>query len=138
MLAGKKHMSSMMYWPGPAALLRCESALMTDPNDLRRPLAELLQSIEARQTDQAASQARGLAADLEDTIPPPDPLGREYRPGPVRFSGLRHAVLREIRSAERHIADGNWGLAAKALRSALELLPEQHKYPRQSSRSMTN
>ncbi|HZU27589.1 MAG TPA: hypothetical protein VFA04_18815 [Bryobacteraceae bacterium] len=131
-------MTSTMYWTTPGVWLRSESAFMTDPNDLRRPLAELLQSIEGRQTDQAASQARALAAELADTFAPPDPLGREYRPAPVRFSGLRHAVLRDIKSAERHITEGNWSLAEKALRSALQLLPEQHKSHRPQSRSVAN
>lgn len=112
---------------------------MNDPNDLRRPLAELLQTIEAQDTDHATAQAKSLACELDQTFAPPDPLGREYRPGPVRFSGLRHAVLREIRAAERHITAGNWSQAAKALHAAIELLPAAPPRPvRQQSQSVTN
>jgi hypothetical protein len=128
-------MISTMFWP-TADFWSCEGAFMTDPNEIRRPLTELLQSIEAQDKDEAANKARLLATELDQTFAPPDPLGREYRPAPVKFSGLRHALLREVRTAERHIGDGNWPLAAKALRSALQTLPEPQRA--RESRTATN
>jgi|SRR5579884_1212174 len=112
------------------AFLRYDGGLMTDPNELRRPLADLMQAIEAQDTDQASTKIRQIIADLDTALPSPDPLGREMRPTTVRFSGLCHALLRDLRTAEPHIAQGNWPAAAKIVRETVLLLPEPHTYAR--------
>lgn len=98
---------------------------MTDPNSLRQPLQHLLQHIEARDQTQAASHAKALIEDLDKPTSMPDPRGAEHRQIPVPFSGLYQAILREVRSAERHIAAGNWEAAARSLQEAIGVLPER-------------
>jgi hypothetical protein len=121
-----------MFWPTRNALLRRELDFMNNPNELRQPLAELLQTIETGETSRAVTDVRMLAEGLAETLAPPDPLQREYRTSVVRCSGLRHAILREIRLAEKHLAGGNCAAAANALRAAIELLPEpQQTWPPQ-------
>jgi hypothetical protein len=113
-----------------AFYLRSESVFMTDPNTLRQPLTDLLQAIEAQDRERASSRTKELADDLDSSFTGADTRGMENRPAPVRFSGLCHALVRELRSAERHIASGNWGAAAKALTEAIHLLPEQQGFRR--------
>ena len=98
---------------------------MISPNGLREPLAQLLREIEAHDEPQAASRAQALIAELDNPNPPPQ--ARIGFPGdaPVRFSGLYHAILREVRLSGRHIATGDWAAAAKAVRNAIGMLPER-------------
>jgi|SRR5450755_1600096 hypothetical protein len=97
---------------------------MTGPGILRAPLNDLLREIEARNEPQATTRAKALIADLEN---PNAAQPRVGNPGdaPVRFSGLYHALLREVRAGERHIATGNWTAAASAVRNAIGVLPAQ-------------
>ena len=99
---------------------------MTDPNSLRQPLAHLLQHIEARDAAQASAHAKALIQDLDKPVSAPDPRGGDHRNVPVPFSGLSQAILREVRSADRHVSAGEWDAAARALREAIGVLPEQH------------
>ncbi len=115
-------------WYCPEARFRYDGGLMTDPNELRQPLADLLQVIEVQDREQASSQARQIASNLDNAVPGPDPLGREFRPATVKFSGLCHALLRDLRSAEKHIAVENWDSAAKVVRGAIQLLPESYTF----------
>ena len=99
---------------------------MTDPNSLRQPLAHLLQHIEAHDAEQALSHAKALIQHLDKPVSAPDPRGGDHRNVPVPFSGLSQAILREVRSAERHVRAGEWDAAARSLREAMGVLPEQH------------
>lgn len=98
---------------------------MTGPSTLRAPLNDLLREIEARNEPQATTRVKALIADLEN--PEATAQARVKNPGdaPVRFSGLYHALLREVRAGERHIATGNWTAAASAVRNAIGVLPDQ-------------
>ena len=53
--------------------------------------------------DQALSHAKALIQDLDQPVSAPDPRGGDRRNVPVPFSGLSQAILREVRSAERHV-----------------------------------
>lgn len=97
---------------------------MSDPSELRPALTDLLQATEKQDADAASCQVKKIITDLEASSAGPDPLGREYRPATARFSGLYHALLRELRRAEGHITGGNWTGALKCVRETLLLLPE--------------
>jgi hypothetical protein len=99
---------------------------MTDPNTLRQPLAHLLQHVEAHDAAQASSHAKALIQELDKPVSVPDPRGGDHRHVPVPFSGLSQAILREVRSAERHVGAGEWGAAARSIREAIGVLPEQY------------
>jgi hypothetical protein len=99
---------------------------MTDPNSLRQPLAHLLERIEARDAAQASSHAKALIEDLDKPVSAPDPRGGDHRNVPVPFSGLSQAILREVRSAERYVTAGQWDAAARSVREAIGVLPEQY------------
>ncbi len=97
---------------------------MTSPDRLRQPLADLLTDIESQNQPQAISHAKSLIEELET---PASEMQPKISPGdaPVRFSGLYHAMLREIRRGERHIVAGNWSAAAKSVRDAISVLPDR-------------
>jgi hypothetical protein len=98
---------------------------MTGPGSLRTPLADLLRAIEARDEPHASTGAKALIADLENPNATPQPKVGMPGDAPVRFSGLYHALLREVRASERHITTGNWTAAAAAVRNAIGVLPAQ-------------
>src|SRR5947209_5448920 len=94
---------------------------MNDPLRLHSRLTELLQKIEAQNEPDATGVAAALIAELDA----PNAAAQTATAGaaPIRFSGLHHAVAREIRTGERAIAAGNWAAAAKAIRVAISILP---------------
>jgi hypothetical protein len=98
---------------------------MNSPNSLREPLAQLLQAVEAHDEPQATSRAQALIAELGNPNPPPQAKVGFPGDAPVRFSGLYHAILREVRLGGRHIATGDWAAAARAIRNAIGMLPER-------------
>ena len=98
---------------------------MTGPRSLRAPLNDLLREIEAHNEPQATTRAKALIEDLENPNATPPPKVGMPGDAPVRFSGLYHALLREVRAGERHIATGNWTAAASAVRNAIGVLPDQ-------------
>ena len=98
---------------------------MNSPNSLREPLAQLLREIEAHDEPQATSRAQALIAELDSPNPLPQAKVRFPGDAPVRFSGLYHAILREVRLSGRQIATGDWAAAARAIRNAIGMLPER-------------
>lgn len=111
-----------------AYCFRYDGEFMTDPNELRQPLTDLLQAIEARDPQQASAQVRQIVGNLDDPARAPGAAPEGGRPPAVKFGGLIHALLRDLRSVEKHIDAGNWDSAAKVLREAIQLLPEPHTF----------
>ncbi len=96
---------------------------MTDPKNLKKPLTELLHTVEQHDAQQATEHAKALITELEEPSSIPEPRDGERRQAPVPFSGLFHAVQREMRSVERLVAAEKWESATKVVKETIGMLP---------------